>query len=252
MVWDQTQFNRAGQSFFMALRLLTRLPLQGNERPDNGLLLLFFPVVGLVLGLVLWLLAAFLIYAVGPLTAAFLAAIGFPLLFWWLTEGRNLTGLIWAAGNWEMPEQLGHDEEHYRPFWIIVIVQAFFLARVAATGILIYTGHPLWLAVGTTMAMAAHAELLKESVLSPAQKAQPYWHWIIAGTIAILISGLLKGLPAGILALVLPLVLTPIFGRVVGANCGSNTEHGHAAIREVTEILVLLIGVLFFASQHPL
>jgi cobalamin synthase len=243
-------------AFFTALRALTRLPLQGDDSSNNQLVLNMFAPAGLLLGLVLWLVAWFLLMASGPLAAAFVTGVAFGPLYWWVTEGRNPGGVIWCATNWGMAAGTSNDEAaQFRPYWVMLTVQFAFLFRLAATAILVYSGHPLWLAAAPLMGMTAHADLLLSARPADEPGTVPVrvpLVWLVTGVLVIVLgglaAGLLKtGLLAGLLVLVLAWALTPWGCRWLEARCGGVNEHVHGAIREAVELMTLAVGVLAFA-----
>ncbi len=73
-----SQTKRRAGGFIAAWRTLTRLPLPGAEPGDRGTVLSWFPVVGLLLGLIAWAVAA-----LG-------ASLGWP-------EGGALAALLWLV-----------------------------------------------------------------------------------------------------------------------------------------------------------
>ncbi len=93
------------QAFLTALQFLTRLPLPGPQRIDDGLIGrsgLFYPLVGAVIGLLLILGLGLLLWvtaAPAPETAGIFAAL---LLVLWvgLTGGLHLDGLADSADGW--------------------------------------------------------------------------------------------------------------------------------------------------------
>ena len=244
------QLDALVRSFSTALRLLTRLPIPGEDHPDNRLVLAFFPAVGAVLGLILWGVAAFLLFAVNSLAAAFICAILLPPFFWWISEGRNLKGMIWVIGNWASHDGDETEDSSYRPYWILLGVQTALLCRVFAIGALVYTGNALWLVIGPVLAMAAHAELLTHNAQVVPQRAPWPLHWLLATGLVLVVSACLpRGIFAGILALVVAWVLTGFLERLAEAQCGKCEDHAHGAIREMVEIVVLLIGILYFLAH---
>ena len=86
------------QSFLIALQFLTSLPVRLDRMPEPqavGRSLLYYPLVGLLLGAMLWLVGAVLENASAPLLAAL-------LLTGWvaLTGGLHLDGLADSADAW--------------------------------------------------------------------------------------------------------------------------------------------------------
>lgn len=237
-------------AFFTALRLLTRLPVRSEESRDTRLILDLFPLVGLCLGLLLWAVAAFLVRASNPLAAAFVCAMLMPPLYWWLTEGRNLSGLIWCAGNWRAGEVDAETEGRYRPYWVIVAVQVVFLCRVGAMGILVYNNNAMWLVVAPVLGFAAHAEMLGYASTPVDHRPGISLHWVTALVCCVLAGGFLASLPAGILAPVLCWVAVPFLARRVESNCGALNDAGHAAIREAVELIALVVGIVSFTGAR--
>lgn len=84
--------------FWIALQFLTVLPIELRTMPSakqNGQALLFYPVIGLLIGLILFAFA--LILAKLPL----LLSAGLILVLWiWLTGGLHLDGLADTADAW--------------------------------------------------------------------------------------------------------------------------------------------------------
>ena len=86
------------QSFLIALQFLTSLPVRLDRMPEPqavGRSLLYYPLVGLLLGAMLWLVGAVFENASAPLLAAL-------LLTGWvaLTGGLHLDGLADSADAW--------------------------------------------------------------------------------------------------------------------------------------------------------
>jgi len=84
--------------FFIALQFLTIVPVHLRKMPSpqqNGCSLLFYPVVGLLIGLVLYAVASLLHILPVVLLSTFI------LVIWiWLTGGLHLDGLADTADAW--------------------------------------------------------------------------------------------------------------------------------------------------------
>lgn len=84
--------------FLIALQFLTTFPIQLKQMPtqqQNGQSLLFYPVVGLIIGLILAVLALLLQALPSVLLSSLI------LVFWiWLSGGLHLDGLADSADAW--------------------------------------------------------------------------------------------------------------------------------------------------------
>lgn len=84
--------------FFIALQFLTTFPVQLKQMPSNqqnGQSLLFYPVIGLMIGVILFAIAT-LLYALPVILLSSLI-----LVVWiWLTGGLHLDGLADTADAW--------------------------------------------------------------------------------------------------------------------------------------------------------
>jgi cobalamin synthase len=240
------------QGFLTALRLLTRLPVAGENSSDTRSVLAAFPVVGALVGLALWGSGSLLLHGIGsPLAAALLCAILLPPLYWWFCGARNLRGLVWVVSNW-VHEEAGDDDEaegQYRPYAVLLAVQTVLLCRVFCFGALVYHGAALWLAVGPVLAFTVHAELLERQLGDAAESSRWPVHWTVAAVLVLAAAAVLKGLLVGVLALVLSWVLSGALPRLVDGNCGRFDENSHGAVREAAELLCLLAGILYFLSR---
>ena len=86
------------QSFLIALQFLTSLPVRLDRMPEPqavGRSLLYYPLVGLLLGAMLWLVGAVFENASAPLLAALLLTVWVAL-----TGGLHLDGLADSADAW--------------------------------------------------------------------------------------------------------------------------------------------------------
>jgi adenosylcobinamide-GDP ribazoletransferase len=119
----------------IALQFLTRLPVRLETAPDGDALgrsLLFYPLVGLILGLSLMLPAQFLAEAGGWLPAAIVLAVWVAL-----TGALHLDGLAdsadaWAGGLGSRERTLAIMKDPYSgPVAVVVIVLILFLKAAA-------------------------------------------------------------------------------------------------------------------------
>lgn len=238
------------QAFLTALRLLTRLPVEVRDSADNRRVLTLFPVVGVGLGVLAWCIAAFLYFSTNPFAAGFLCAVILPLFLWWLTEGRNLKGIIWAASRWALVDSGDEENNQYRPYWVLLAVQTAFISRIVGTGIIVYSGHAAWLLVPSALALSAHAELLAGAALAPEAQARWPLHWLVGGAIAVVVAGCMHALLAGLAVLIVAWGVTHFLGRVLATRCGGPVDASSGAVREAVEIVALLVGIIHFSTVY--
>lgn len=253
------------KSFFSSLRLLTRFRLPGEDAHDPRLILAFFPLTGLIAGLVPAVLAWLLLYGTGRMAGAFLCALLLPPLYWWLTDGRNLKAVIWTAANWRVSDVGEAEDRQCRPYWIMLAVQTVFVSRLALTGLVAAFGvkalavwpHPdasslslriFWLALAPVLGMAAHADLLSKAVLPDRSSLWPPPHWILAAVLVLVPALLMQALLPALLALVLAWAVTGWAGRWIQSRCAPPLEFTHGAVRELVELMTLLAGLLYFSA----
>lgn len=134
--------------FLVALQFLTRLPLPHREAPtdeERGRSLLWFPAVGLLIGLLLWLLNG-LVGGAGDLVAAALLLVAWVLI----TGGLHLDGLAdtadaWVGGHGDRERTLAILKDPYAgPNGVAAVVLVLLVKFAALTAL---AGGPLlWLA----------------------------------------------------------------------------------------------------------
>jgi len=92
-------FTRQGRALLLALQFLTVIPIKGSETLDKkalGLSLLYYPLIGLLLGLLLISVAWFASWLFSPLLAATLVVAAWVLL----TGALHIDGLADCADAW--------------------------------------------------------------------------------------------------------------------------------------------------------
>ncbi|MCC5809364.1 MAG: adenosylcobinamide-GDP ribazoletransferase [Ectothiorhodospiraceae bacterium] len=136
-------------AFAVALTLLTRLPVRLRRTPDDrsqGLAVAMYPLVGLVLGALMWLLAAGLDLLAAP---SLLSAILLVTLWVAITGALHLDGLADSADAW-----LGAHGDRERALRImkdpacgpagVVSLLLVLLLKTAAITALLDAAAPLW------------------------------------------------------------------------------------------------------------
>ena len=156
------------QSFLIALQFLTSLPVRLDRMPEPqavGRSLLYSPLVGLLLGAMLWLVGAVLENASAPLLAAL-------LLTGWvaLTGGLHLDGLADSADAW-----LGGFGDRERTLTIMKDPRSGPLAVVVLVLLLLLKFVALWTLLATDQRLALLlAPLLGRSALLGLFLTTPY------------------------------------------------------------------------------
>ena len=156
------------QSFLIALQFLTSLPVRLDRMPEPqavGRSLLYYPLVGLLLGAMLWLVGAVFENASAPLLAAL-------LLTGWvaLTGGLHLDGLADSADAW-----LGGFGDRERTLTIMKDPRSGPLAVVVLVLLLLLKFVALWTLLATDQRLALLlAPLLGRSALLGLFLTTPY------------------------------------------------------------------------------
>ena len=156
------------QSFLIALQFLTSLPVRLDRMPEPqavGRSLLYYPLVGLLLGAMLWLVGAVFENASAPLLAAL-------LLTGWvaLTGGLHLDGLADSADAW-----LGGFGDRERTLTIMKDPRSGPIAVVVLVLLLLLKFVALWTLLATDQRLALLlAPLLGRSALLGLFLTTPY------------------------------------------------------------------------------
>lgn len=142
-----------------AFRTLTMLPVPGPDGGSGASGLPWFPLVGAVLGLAGWGLAAGLLrpgtLACGPQGCLLVGAL-VVVLWAWLTRGLHLDGLADLAdglgGGWTRERVLEiMKDSHVGSFGVLALVGGL-MVKTAAAGVLCASGGLFWLGVAPVMA----------------------------------------------------------------------------------------------------
>ena len=235
-----------------ALRTLTILPVPGREAPEPAASLPFFPIVGGVLGLMLWSLS---------LTTSLFPDGGWPagVAGLMLIAGSFLTGGLHLDGLADFTDALGgsRDRErrlaimkdtHMGAFGAIALV-LLLLAKWLALTRLVASGSAAWvilvLAISRTMQVDLAVRLpyarAGGGTAHPFVTGAASWHRVVAtaATVGIALGG--YG-PMGLGALAMGFAVTRLFGAWCHRHLGGITGDLLGAGNELVEVSLLFLA----------
>ncbi|MDF9619741.1 adenosylcobinamide-GDP ribazoletransferase [Pseudomonas entomophila] len=235
--------------FWIALQFLSSLPvrLPGMPTPNQmGRSLLFYPVVGLLFGLLLWLASHLLQGAPAPLHAALLLAL------WVLLSGAlHLDGLADSADAWlggfgdrERTLQIMKDPRS-GPIAVVTLVLVLLL-KFCALWVLVECGAAGWLVLAPVVGRAAMLGLfmgtpyVRQGGLGAAlaeHLPRRAAGWVLLGSV--LACVVLAGLP-GLWVLLLSLGVFLWLRRLMCKRLGGSTGDTAGAMVELLELVVVV------------
>lgn len=251
---------RHGQAFLCALQFLTQIPVKLAGVPDTrtqGLAMLYYPLVGLLIGALLWFSALLTTGLPGQVQAALV------LLLWCaLTGGLHLDGLADSADGWM--GGLGDRERTLRimkdPHIGATGVTALLLQLLLKWSLLMAllpVGNGLALLLAPMAGRMSALLLLSTTPYASRSgiasdmlgglRNRPVYMLVIAVALLLLVAGWLW--------LALPVLLFWLVRRATQRRLGGATGDVAGALIELTETVVLLaalIGASYFASITPL
>ncbi|MBO8171594.1 MAG: adenosylcobinamide-GDP ribazoletransferase [Bacillaceae bacterium] len=239
-------------AFFHAITFLTRIPVPflKSSREDWEKSAVYYPLVGMVLGLLVWAGALFLMWGFPVPLAAVL------LVVWWVL----LTGGIHLDGWMDLADGLGSSRDRERMLHIMKD------SRVGAMGVLAVVLLLMVKVVAVYQLIVDHR--IDALAVSPLiarfalMAAIWYWPYIREGGMA---SGLKKGLDpvrvllglfislaltfavlglSGWITAILALGAGWLFGRYLVRKLGGFTGDGYGALVEWTEVIFLLLVII--------
>jgi adenosylcobinamide-GDP ribazoletransferase len=243
------------RAFLIAGRFLTRLPLPGPgpvSGPDLGRSVVFYPLVGLIIGLLVWGVSRLL---TGLETPSSDLAAALVLVAWvWVTGGLHLDGLADTADAW-----IGGLGDRNRTLEIMKDPRSGPFAVMALVLVLLCK----WAAINLLLAAGATASLVWIPALARAQLpflflSMPYMRpmgmgaevgahlrhtplWV--GVAPVLVASLMF-LGTKALALVLAAgILLLVWRRSMMTRIGGFTGDTAGALVELTEALMLAVAV---------
>ncbi len=243
------------RSFYLALSFLTRIPvpLKGDiSQQEIAQSMLFYPAVGLLIGIILWLIIHILLFVSSAFPPGVIAAI--ELTVWvLLTGGLHLDGLADSADAW-----IGGQNNRIRTLEImkdpycgpigVTIIMLLLLIKWSSLSFLLKTGHSAFILVipmlsrSMILVLFMSTEYVRENGLGavfmeelPDDKA--LWTVLI---VALLLSLILTGwwsiiLMSGVIY-GLRILMIKRLGGMTGDTIGASVEIAEAAA---------LIGLLF-------
>lgn len=244
-----------------ALRTLTVLPVPGREAHDVAEALRWFPMVGLLLGLLFWGVAS----GVDALTPGGWpggAAVAVVVAYALLTRGFHLDGLAdWADGfwgGWDREGTLRIMKDSRTGAFGVVAVACALLARWVAVARLVGLGGLLWLLAAAVTARAMTVELAVwlpyarpeggtgGAFVDDARLSQYVWSIISAWLILCLMLG-----PIGPMALGLGWLVARLYGVLCRRRVGGVTGDLLGAGTEIVETTVLLVAAALAPVAEP-
>jgi len=244
-------------SFFTALKFLTIFPApgKGQDGPEQlGRAIGFFPLVGLVLGIVLGG-AAYLLRMVLPMpVVSALLVTGLVIM----TGAHHLDGLIdtcdgMVAGRTREQRLEIMSDTRVGAFGIagacLVLLLKFsvFSSTTAMATLLLFPTVSRWALTGAILFFPS----AKDSGAGFAVKQQANWAgFITASLIALIVSVLFAGLAQGPLLMIATLGLVCILGAILTGIYGGLTGDSYGAIVEIGEVLVLLLIIVLNYFKH--
>lgn len=246
---------RVERAFWVALRFLTRIPAPYQFEPqpeDWGRAMLFFPLVGALIGVALVVFHGMLNGTTRLLEAALLLAV------WvFLTGGLHLDGLAdtadaWVGGHGDRERSLEIMKDPHNgsaAIWAVVLV---LLVKFAALGALLLAGDTAW--KGLLLApLLGRTALLALFLTTPYARpnglgahyaehlSRPAARWMLLAVVAAVLP--LTG-AMGFLALLATLAGVWLLRRVFISRIGGTTGDTAGAACELVETAVLVVLAL--------
>lgn len=252
----KTEYSR---QFFSALKFLTIFPTPDKnvEGPEQvGRSIAFFPVVGLIIGIVLGGFSYLLRFILPYQIVSALLVTGLVLL----TGANHLDGLMdtcdgMAPGCTRNERLAIMEDPHVGAFGIagaclvLIIKYAVFMFTAAMAMLLIFPVLSRWIVTATILIFPS----AKNSGTGSSVKLEAHWSgFLIASVITlvlcIILCGFLKGIALMISTAALIMLTALYFKSLYGGLTGDN----YGALIEVGEIFVLLLYIIFTFYKYLL
>lgn len=234
-----------------ACRVLTRFRIGTDESTPEYLTLIAMPIVAALIGLLLWVLALVLDRLAADTLGLVIAAVGLPLLLWWLNRAKGLDGLISVLENWNG----GGGASPSVVYWKLCAFQGLLAAKILGIGFLLSRGRGLWLVPVTVLSATTFAGFLKSAPApEPGTDEEPDWiqrsgHWAVGAVLALIAAGLTGAFAAGVFAVLGAWLLIPALERLMQSPAAEWSESARRAAVELTEYAVIAVGVIYWANR---
>ncbi|MDH5785754.1 MAG: adenosylcobinamide-GDP ribazoletransferase [Chromatiales bacterium] len=240
--------------FWIALQFLTRLPtpsLTSVTPVESGRSLLFYPLVGLLIGVLLYFVSLLTTYLSPLLTAAVVVA-----LWLWLTGALHVDGLAdmadgWVGGQGDRERTLAIMRDPYCGPMGVSAVVALLLLKFAALTVVVTTS-PLWLlyaplaARGMVLLLMLTTPYCREQGLASAMLASMPRRGLWAMLAVTGPGGVLIFQWQGLSLLLVLLLLFWVYRRALMQRLGGYSGDGAGALLEISELAVLLVAAVPF------
>lgn len=241
-------------AFWAAVQFLTRLPTPTLDHYDDALAgrsALYFPLVGLLIGLLLWLLAVITDAAAPGVQAALVLG-----LWVGLSGGLHLDGLgdsadAWLGGYGDRARTLEIMKDPRAGAAAVIAIALLLIIKFAALQALLESGHAAWLLIIPLLGRASSLTLFLTTpcarddgfaaILSHHLPRRAAW-WVIsaAALLPLLMldsSGLWLLLALLILGLGLRRLMLQRLGGATGDTAGALVEFSEATVLLVLDIM---------------
>lgn len=236
-----------------AIRTLSCLPVPGKDAQEFSDALIWFPVVGFLLGGIVYSITVLLLYIPGMEWPEGIAVVCIGVNIF-LTRGLHLDGIAdWADGFWggHSPEKvLTIMKDTYLGTFGTIVLALTLLSKWIGIVEMIELQRLEWIVAAFVIARAMQVELAvcipyarKEGTASPFLKNARTSHRIIAHGMALVLLAWLYHIP-GVLCFFVCFVLNRGFGSWCLKKAGGITGDLLGAGSELMEIFVLFFAVL--------
>ncbi len=228
---------------------------------DNSIILLAFPIIGLVIGLLLFAMIkiASLFLTLQGLTL--ISSVSLAILLEYMFSGRNITSVISfcelrndGRSNLEALVLIEDDFSSSKTSFGTMALVIIFLVRIIAFALLIYSGNSIWIPIILVANFAVQAYLAKEKnlntgepVLAISEKTRHNPLYLSIGIIVAL--GCFTNFPYAIAIGFIIFLLIRFVTMYLRVKLGGVTPKIIGFIGYVTELITLLLGVSFLLKR---